>query len=175
MQFGRSMKEEFKKADYPPLLKYLEERGITLQNLVDTALELFVPHPGVEDKGKAAELLREEFIETLADVNISCIEVACFCLEEEAKKGLVPGLTVERFTGRPGLVMDELLGMTIANYIAGARGIFEFIRFDQIKPGILKKLGPITNDAIGGLVAGVSSNMYTKALESVSRAGRSRE
>ncbi len=163
------------KNDEPPLLKYLDERGITLQDLVDTALELFVPHPGVEDKRKAAELLKEGFIETLADVNISCIEVACFCLEEEAKKGLVPGLTVERFTGRPGLVMDELLGMTIANYIAGARGIFEFIRFDQTKPGILKKLGPITNDAIGGLVAGVSSNMYTKALERVSRADRFRE
>jgi len=66
--------------------------------------------------------------------------------------------------GRPGLVADELLGLTIANYIAGAKGIFEFIRFDQAKPGILKKLGPISNDAIGGLIAGVSSNMYTRAL-----------
>jgi len=61
-------------------------------------------------------------------------------------------------------VADELLGMTIATYIAGARGIFEFIRFDQTKPGILKKLGPISNDAVGGLVAGVSSNMCTRAL-----------
>lgn len=159
----------------PPLLKYLENRGITLQDLIKTALELFVPHPGVEDEKDAAELLREEFIETLSDVNISCIEVACFCLEEEAKRGAVPGLTVERFAGRPGLVIDELLGMTIANYIAGARGIFEFIRFDQNKPGILKRLGPITNDAIGGLVAGVSSNMYTKALERVNRASRAQK
>jgi len=93
-------------------------------------------------------------------------------LGRRSKKGLVPGLTVERFSGRPGLVIDELLGMTIANYIAGARGIFEFVRFDQNKPGILKKLGPITNDAIGGLVAGVSSNMYTKALERTSRTSR---
>jgi len=66
---------------------------------------------------------------------------------------------------RPGLVTDELLGITIANYIAGAKGIFEFIRFDQTKPGILKKLGPIVNDAIGGLIAGASSNMYTRAME----------
>ncbi|MEM3640926.1 MAG: alpha-ribazole phosphatase CobZ [Candidatus Bathyarchaeia archaeon] len=154
----------------PPLLKYLEDKGITLQDLIETALELFVPHPGVEDREKAVELLKEGFIEALSDVNISCVEVACFCLEEEAKKGLVPGLTVERFGGRPGLIIDELLGMTIANYIAGARGIFEFIRFDQNKPGILKRLGPITNDAIGGLVAGVSSNMYTKALERMGRA-----
>ena len=53
--------------------------------------------------------------------------------------------------------------MTIANYIAGARGIFEFVRFDQAKPGILKELGPIVNDAIGGIIAGCSSNMYTQA------------
>ena len=147
-----------------PLLKYLEDRGITLKDMVDTALELFVPHPGVETREKAIELLREEFFEALSDVNVSCLEVACFRVEEDAKSGLIPGLTKERFMGRPGLVADELLGMTIANYIAGAKGIFEFIRFDQTKPGILKELGPIINDAIGGLIAGVSSNMYTRAL-----------
>jgi len=152
-----------------PLLRYLEDRGITLKDMIDTALELFVPHPGVETKEKAIELLREEFFEALSDVNVSCLEVACFRAEEDAKSGLIPGLTKERFMGRPGLVADELLGMTIANYIAGAKGIFEFIRFDQTKPGILKKLGPITNDAIGGLIAGVSSNMYSSALKQAKR------
>ena len=147
-----------------PLLKYLEERGVTLKDLIDAALELFVPHPGVETKEKAAEILQEEFYDVLSDVNVSCLEVACFRAEEDAEYGLIPGLTKERFMGRPGLVADELLGMTIATYIAGARGIFEFIRFDQAKPGILKKLGPISNDAVGGLIAGVSSNMYTNAL-----------
>lgn len=148
----------------PPLLKWLEERGITMQSLIDTALELFVPHPGVETKERAVQILREEFHDALMDVNVSCLEVACFRAEEDARDGLIPGLTQERFLGRPGLVADELLGMTIASYIAGARGIFEFIRFDQAKPGILKTLGAISNDAIGGLVAGVSSNMYTRAL-----------
>jgi len=148
----------------PPLLKWLEERGITMQSLIDTALELFVPHPGVETKERAVQILREEFHDAVMDVNVSCLEVACFRAEEDARDGLIPGLTQERFLGRPGLVADELLGMTIASYIAGARGIFEFIRFDQAKPGILKTLGAISNDAIGGLVAGVSSNMYTRAL-----------
>lgn len=154
------------KSETLPLLRYLEERSITLKDLIDTALELFVSHPGVETKEKATEILREEFFDALSDVNVSCLEVACFRAEEDAKAGLVPGLTKERFMGRPGLVADELLGMTIANYIAGAKGIFEFIRFDQAKPGILKKLGPISNDAVGGLIAGVSSNMYTYALRS---------
>jgi phosphatidylglycerophosphatase A len=43
--------------------------------------------------------------------------------------------------------------------------MFEFTRFDQAKPGILKKLGPLTNDPIGALIAGASSNMYTKAVK----------
>jgi alpha-ribazole phosphatase CobZ len=148
----------------PPLMEYLEQKGITLKDLINTALELFVPHPGVETEEEAAEMLREEFLDALSDVNVSCLEVACFRAQEDAEKGLIPGLTKERFMGRPGLVADELLGLAIANYIAGVRGIFEFTRFDQAKPGILKKLGPITNDAIGGLIAGVSSNMYTRAF-----------
>ena len=156
-----NMEHEFRKL---PLLKYLEEHGVTLKDMIDAALELFTPHPSVETEEKAIELLKEEFFDALSDVNVSCLEVACFRAEEDAKSGLIPGLTKERFMGRPGLVADELLGMTIANYIAGAKGIFEFIRFDQAKPGILKKLGPITNDAIGGLIAGVSSNMYTRAI-----------
>lgn len=147
----------------PPLLNYLEQKGIEIDDLIDTALSLYVPHPGVEDREKAVRIIREEFYDALSDVNVSCLVVACYRVEEDAKQGLVPGLLRERFLGRPGLVADELLGMTIANYIAGARGIFEFVRFDQAKPGILARLGPITNDAIGGLVAGCSSNMYTRA------------
>jgi len=145
------------------LLNYLEAKGITLDDLVATALELFVPHPGVETKEKATEILTEEFRDTFSDVNVSCLVVACYLAEDEARAGRIPNLSVERFLGRPGLVTDELLGMTIANYIAGARGIFEFVRFDQQKPGILSKLGPIVNDAIGGLIAGCSSNMYSVA------------
>lgn len=152
----------------PALLEYLEKKGITLKDLVDTALEFYVPHPGVETKEEAEKMLREEFLDALSDVNISTLEVACFRAQEDAEAGLIPGLTRERFMGRPGLVADEVLGLAIATYIAGAKGLFEFTRFDQAKPGILKKLGPITNDAIGGLVAGVSSNMYTRAFRKAS-------
>ncbi len=148
----------------PPLLVYLEEKGITLKDLMDAALELFVPHPGVETVEKAAAVLRKGFLEVLEDANVSTLMVMAFRTQEDAEKGLVPGLSQARFLGRPGLVADEVLGLAIAGYIAGTRGIFEYTRFDQAKPGILKELGPITNDAIGALVASVSSNMYTKAL-----------
>jgi alpha-ribazole phosphatase CobZ len=137
--------------------------------MVETALEMFVPHPGAEDREKATSLLLDEFKEALRDVNVSTLVVACYRAEEDAKAGLIPNLTKERFLGRPGLVTDELIGMTISNYIAGARGIFEFVRFDQNKPGILKTLGPIMNDAVGGLIAGCSSNMYSQATKQSAR------
>lgn len=153
----------------PPLLTYLEDKGITLHSLIDSALEMYVPHPGVETVDKATEMLREEFIDILNDVNVSILEVAAFHAQEDAEKGLIPGLTQERFRGRPGPVADEVLGIAIATYIGGTRGVFEYVRFDQAKPGILKKLGSITNDAIGALVAGASSNVYTRALRNAEK------
>ncbi|MDR1993669.1 MAG: alpha-ribazole phosphatase CobZ [Nitrososphaerota archaeon] len=149
----------------PPLLTYLETKGITLQNLIDSALEMYVPHPGIETQKKATELLTEELIDVLQDVNISTLIVAAFHAQEEAQNGRIPGLTIEHFMGKPGLVADELIGIAIATYISGSRGMFEFVRFDQAKPGILKDLPPLTNDAIGALIAGASSNAYTKALK----------
>jgi len=148
----------------PAALEFLEKKGIEMKNLVDSGLELFVPHPGIESAEKAAALLRMELLDALGDVNVSCLLVAAFRVQEDAEKGLIPGLTKERFSGRPGLVADEVLGLAIAGYIAGTRGIFEYTRFDQAKPGILGKLGPITNDAIAALIAGASSNMYTHTL-----------
>lgn len=147
----------------PPLLEFLEKRDISLKSLIRCALEMFVPHPGIETEEKAAEMLREEFLDVLSDVNVSILEVAAFRAQEDAEKGLVPGLTQERFKGRPGPVADEVLGLAIATYIGGTRAVFEYVRFDQAKPGLLKNLGSITNDAIGALVAGVSSNVYTRA------------
>ena len=148
----------------PPLLTYLEGKGITMKDLVDTALEFFVPHPGVETVENASAILKEEFLDALEDVNVATLLVMAFRAEDDARNGLIPGLTQERFLGRPGVIADEVLGIAIASYIAGTRGVFEYTRFDQAKPGILKKLGPIVNDAIGALVASASSNMYTKAL-----------
>ncbi len=149
----------------PPLLTYLESKGITLQSLIDCALEMYVPHPGIETAEKAIVLLKEELLDALSDVNVSILEWAAFHAQEDAENGLIPGLTQERFKGRPGPISDEILGIAIATYIGGTRGVFEYVRFDQAKPGILKSLGSITNDAIGALVAGASSNMYTRATK----------
>jgi alpha-ribazole phosphatase CobZ len=148
-----------------PMLKWLEEHDITMQDLIDAALEMYVPHPGIETPEKAAAVLKEELTDALSDPNVATLITAAFHAQDDAEKGLIPGLSIEYFMGRPGLVADELIGIAIAEYIAGSKGMFEFVRFDQAKPGIPKKLGPLTNDPIGALIAGASSNMYTRSVK----------
>ena len=63
-------------SETPPLLDYLEKKGISLKDLVNTALELFVPHPGLETEEAATEMFREEFLDALSDVNVSTLEIA---------------------------------------------------------------------------------------------------
>jgi len=151
-----------------PLLRRLNERGIILDDLVQAALELYIPHPGVETREQATERLRKGFQNALQDTNLAALVLSGLRLEEDGGRGLIPGLSEENYNKDPSfLVADEIMGMAIADYIAGTRGVFEFVRFDKLKPGILKRLDPILDDVIGGIIAGVSSKMYTEALEHV--------
>ncbi len=76
----------------PPLLVYLEDKGITLQSLIDSALEMYVPHPGIETVEKATVLLKEEFLEILKDVNVSTLIVAAFHAARRSRKRQNPRL-----------------------------------------------------------------------------------
>ena len=149
------------------LLERLRERGITLEDMVSAGLEMFVPHPGVESKERAAEMLREELLELASDVNVCSLVLAGLRLEEDARRGLIPGLAASSYSKDPVfLVADEVLGMSIANYAAGILGLLEYMRFDRAKPGVLKRLGPFVDDVVGALIAGASSRMYSRALKS---------
>ncbi len=147
------------------LTQRLRERGITFEDLMQAALELYRPHPGVETRMRASEMLKKGFENALLDINVAALVLSGLRLEEDGIFGLIPGLSHENYKKDLSFfVADEILGMAIANYIAGTRGIFEFVRFDKLKPGILKRLGPVLDDIIGGIIAGVSSNIYTEAL-----------
>ena len=148
------------------ILERLEERGITLKDLVETGMELYIHHPSMGTIEDARKTLEEILIESMNDINVASLIIAGMRVEEEGRKGLIPGLTREEFEKDPvNLVADELIGMAIADYIAGSRGIFEYVRFDRIKPGIIRNLGPFMDDVIGALIGGASSLMYTKLLK----------
>ena len=141
----------------------LEEVGITTKDIMDAIMEHLVYHPSMGSKEKIMNILQRELGKAMSDVNIASLILAGMRLEEDGRTGLIPGIDATAFATDPVfLLADEILGLGIANYIAGSRGVFEFVRFDKNKPGIIKKLGPFMDDVIGGIAAGASSNMYTK-------------
>jgi len=142
----------------------LEEIGITVDEIVSAGLELYFPHPGVETRDKAESVFRKELDLALSDPNLALLIYAGVLLEAEGCRAMLPNLKQSDYDNDlTCLIADEVLGMSIAKYIGGYKGVFDFVRYDKAKPGILGRLGPFMDDLIGGLIGGVSSNMYTRA------------
>ena len=139
-----------------PLEERLKERGITMDELVKTGLKMYIPHPKTGNEKRMEKLLKKELTKALKDINVASLILAGLRLEEEGEKGQIPHLAREDYKKDPvHLIADEMLGIQIATYIGGSRALFEFERFDKMKPGILKNLPPFLDDVIGGLVSGV--------------------
>jgi len=145
------------------IMKVLEESGLTEDILVFAAMELYVPHPGVETKEIAEEVFRRELRHALSDPNLNILIYSGILLEKAGEKGELPGMSKEIFNkDLTFLIVDEVIGMSIAKYISGDKGIFEYVRFDKLKPGVLSTLGPFMDDVIAGLIGGASANMYSR-------------
>jgi alpha-ribazole phosphatase CobZ len=143
------------------IIDRLKERGITKEEIVKTAVEMYIYDGKFGDKNKFKKVFEEEFDKILKDVNISSLIIAGLKLEEEAQKGNIPNL--KYYKDDPVyLISDEILGMQISQYIGGTLAIFEFERIDRKKPGILKKLPPFIDDIIGGIISGITTRMFSK-------------
>lgn len=148
-----------------PLEKRLAERGILVEDLVEAAMELYMPHPSIKD-GDAREAFLRCLRSAMEDANVGALVMGAIRLNEDGVRGLIPGMNKELFDSDPvHLVADEVIGISIATHIAGYYGVFEFYRFDRKKPGILARLPPFVDDAIGALIGGASSRMYTELFK----------
>ena len=147
-------------------MKVLEDAGLPEEVLVSAAMELYVPHPGVENKDIAQQVFKRELRLALSDPNLCILLYAGLLLEKEGEKGELPCMSKETFKkDLTFLIVDEVIGMSIAKYISGDKGIFEYVRFDKLKPGILSKLGPFMDDVVAGLIGGASANMYSRGKD----------
>ncbi|TGC09131.1 alpha-ribazole phosphatase CobZ [Methanolobus halotolerans] len=147
------------------ILEILEDEGITVDMLVDSAMALYAPHPGLETKELAERRFLEELDIALSDPNLCLLIYSGILLEREGKAGTLPDISKSSYEkDLTFIIADEVLGMSISKYISGDKGMFEFVRFDKQKPGILATLGPFMDDVIGGLIGGVSANMYTRSM-----------
>ncbi len=134
------------------MIEELEAKGIKLERMLDTALELYIGN----NTGKVREQLRGLMLHYLNDINIQALLKAALLLEENFK---VEGDPVN-------LVADELIGIGIAEYIGGKMALFNFFYYDTKKPGILKELPPFLDDAVGGFIAGCMTKLFEPFLPS---------
>ncbi|EEB74612.1 alpha-ribazole phosphatase CobZ [Thermococcus sp. AM4] len=128
------------------LLSKLESKGVTLEKMLNTALELYIG----DEREKVRERLRELMLRYLGDINVQALLFSALLLEENFK---VEGDPVN-------LVADELIGMNIAELIGGKMALFNFFYYDTRKPGILAELPPFLDDAIGGFIAGCMTRLF---------------
>ncbi len=146
----------------------LQALGITIDDIINTAMMLWAPHPGVETMDKARRIFNDELSHSFLDPNVSILIYIGIALERDARDGLIPNLDRHTYCNDlTRLIADEVLGMSIAMYVGGYKGHFDYVRFDNAKPGILSKLGPFMDDVIAGLIGGVSANMYDRGMASV--------
>jgi alpha-ribazole phosphatase CobZ len=139
--------------------------GITEDEIVSAAMALYFPHPGVETREKAEAKFRREMDLALSDPNLSLLIYAGVLLESEGIKCNLPSIEHSDYENDlTCLIADEVLGLAIAKYVGGYKGLFDYVRYDKAKPGILSRLGPFMDDVIAGLIGGVSANMYTRAV-----------
>ncbi|MDM7933861.1 MAG: alpha-ribazole phosphatase CobZ [Methanothrix sp.] len=143
----------------------LRDAGITEDEIVSAAMALYIPHPGVETRDRAEAVFRQEMEIALSDPNLSLLIYAGLLLEREGEGERLPGISSSDYRrDLTYLIADEVLGISIAKYIGGYKGLFDYVRYDKAKPGILSELGPFMDDVIAGLIGGVSANMYTRAV-----------
>lgn len=143
-----------------PMLERLKERGITIEGMLDSAGKLLTLPEGME-RESALNSVREKLLDSLEDVNVCSMIEAGLRLEEDLRKGLVPGMRPGEYLEDPvRLVSDEILGMGLSVYLNGWKALFELYRYDSLKPGILGELPPIMDDLIAALIAGATSRFY---------------
>ena len=147
------------------IIDILGDDGITADMLLETAMKLYVPHPGIETQELAEKQFRKELKIALSDPNLCILIYSGILLEREGVAGTLPNISVSSYEkDLTFIIADEVIGMSIAKYISGDKGMFEYVRFDKEKPGILSKMGPFMDDVIAGLIGGVSANMYTRGM-----------
>ena len=141
---------------YPKgVLDYIKDVGVEVEDLVDAGMELVV---GVEETQEIREKLKKQIYHSLEDLNVVSFIIAGIRLEEDYEKHRVFGVDVDDDPAY--LYSDEVFGMSVANQIAGTKAIFNFKRYDEAKPGVISKLGPVLDDVFAGLVAGCMSKIF---------------
>ena len=138
------------------ILDYFVSEGILIGDLVELGLELL---ENIEPSEELKEKLERQLLKSISDKNINALIMASIKLEDDFRKQRIREINLNEKLIH--FYPDEIIGVAIANQIAGTKGVLNYRRYSKHKPGILYGLGPILSNTFAGLVAG----SMTKILE----------
>jgi alpha-ribazole phosphatase CobZ len=123
------------------------------------------PVPGV-DRGRVVEAARKLLRHWLRDPNVQALIIASRELDVHGSAGGIPGLTAPEFQAdTPRMVADELLGMALASYLAGSRGVFSMYWVERLKKeGVIPEAPMFEDDVASALIAAALTKVLDRLL-----------
>lgn len=147
-----SIEDSFKKLDLTfGILDYFVSEGILIGDLVEVGMALV----DEEITDELTNKFEAQILKSLADINVVSIIIAALRAEQD-----LSGNRIREFVDSSGLYSDEVLGLAIANQIAGTKAAINFRRYTDAKPGIIYGLPPILDSVFAGLIAGCVSKIF---------------
>ncbi|MBQ6099481.1 MAG: phosphatidylglycerophosphatase [Methanobrevibacter sp.] len=136
------------------ILDYFVSQGILIGDLVEAGLELV----DIEVTQELKDKLESQILKSLSDVNVITLLVAAMRTEEDFAANRIR--EVDLRGNRDDLYAGNVLGLAIANLIAGTKAAFNFNRYIEAKPGIIYGLPPMLDCIFAGLIAGCVSKIF---------------
>ena len=151
-----SIEDAFEKLELTfGILDYFVAEGILIGDLVDAGMELA---EGVEVTDELRGKMKAQILKSLTDINVITLIAAAMMAEQDLTGNRIREVDVSDDPAY--LYADEVLGLAIANQIAGTKAAFNFKRYDEAKPGIIYGLPPMLDDIFAGLIAGCMSKIF---------------
>ena len=151
-----SIEDAFEKLELTfGILDYFVAEGILIGDLVDAGMELA---GGVEVTGELRQKMEAQILKSLSDINVISLIAAAMRTEQD-----LAGNRIREVGARDNhdyLYAGDVLGLAVANQIAGTKAAFNFRRYADAKPGIIYGLPPILDDVFAGLIAGCMSKIF---------------
>lgn len=151
-----SIEDAFKRLELTfGILDYFVAEGILIGDLVDAGMEL------IDDAEVTEELkqkMKEQIFKSLNDINVITLLVAAMRTEQDMSNNRIR--EVDPREDSAYLYTGDVLGLAIANQIAGTKATFNFKIYDEAKPGIIYGLPPMLDDIFAGLIAGCVSKIF---------------
>ena len=151
-----SIEDAFKRLELTfGILDYFVAEGILIGDLVDAGMELI---DDAEVTDELRQKMKEQIFKSLNDINVITLLVAAMRTEQDMSNNRIR--EVDPREDSAYLYTGDVLGLAIANQIAGTKATFNFKRYDDVKPGIIYGLPPMLDDIFAGLIAGCMSKIF---------------